>query len=376
MSRFSFFFSELIALCVFALPACHPAAAVLDPDSYSDDIQLPHVATSYGNPYTYEHKIRADVLLARDEMAEAISEYELAIAGDPADSWLRIQFADVLIQEGDLERARNHVAKAILFDPANGKAWTTAATLQMQLENPSEAIASARYGSRIDPTDITALRWLGDYYAQHNDSDSQKKALHYYQMALIRSKTEPELYLAAGKTAFNLQLPDLTTQYLVQYIALYGANLNAVLEISKKCRTAENAHIAIELLETLLQRDVLADEIRQELIRRYLEAGQYLDVVRTVLSFNEDPITPRQIAVRTDWLLKADAPWEARDLIVEHFSAAPTHPTIRYQLAKIEWMLRRNEVALAILNNGDAFPDAYMDKVNRLRDEITNGLNK
>ena len=331
---------------------------------------LPPSSSSFGNPYAYENKIRGDILLARGNTEEAVEALSMAAAADPSNPWLQTQFAEALMQKNDLERARNHLAKALLYGAANGRTWTAAARLHHRLGENEQAVAAATFGAQVDRRDTSALRWLGDYFAGSSDAAQQQTALLHYQRALVRNRTDPELYLAAGKISLKLQHFDLAKRYMERYLDLHGQEYAPVMRAALQIARSGQSQSAIDMLKTLLIRNPLGDEVRRHLVELYLDTHQYPKVVDTVLSFFAEPDTPEVLQQRINWLLQANAPWEARDLLVEHFSTLPTHPLVRYQLARIESVLLRDEMALALLRFEGDVPDSIAQMAEKLKEEI------
>ena len=359
----------LMSLCC---TGCHPSFRILNPRRHAASVEIPKVVDHFGNPWSYEHKIRGDILLARGDVEAAVNEYQMAATGDPGDAWIQIQFADALLQKNDMERAENHITKAIVLDPAIGRAWTTVAEIQNRRGQTGKAFESARFGSRTDRTDTSGLQWMGDHLATSKNEADRQQALSCYQRALVRSRTNPALYLAAGQTALSLSYTQLAQRYVQTYLNMYGDDTDAVARIAQTLSQTGHPQSAIHLYGILLARNPTLDSIRTRLVALYLDTHQYDLAVRAVHEFYLAPTTPSRVIERTNWLLRANAPWDARKLIIENFSGAPMHPHIRFQLAAIEWTLRRDEVALALLNFPEDVPKDLVEKVDTLRKKIVN----
>jgi tetratricopeptide (TPR) repeat protein len=349
---------------------CHRTIRALDPHSFRSEIHLQPFRMTAGNPYAYENKIRGDILLARGQTREAVAAFQAAAAADPSDPWLQVQYGEALLAQNDLERARIHLAKAIQFGPANGRAWTAVARLHHRLGENQSAVAAASFGAQIDRHDTSSLFWLGNYFAAEPGEPSHKKALLYYQRALVRNPTDSELYLAAGKISLRLQHIDLAERYLGKYLERNGKEVDPILNAAEQFAQKGYPRKAIEILQQVQRRNPLSDDIRRQLVTLYLQTHQYPEAVVTVLAFFEEPDTPELIEERINWLLEALAPWEARNLLVEHFSPFPTHPLIRYHLARIEAILLRNEIALALLDFKSEVPEPLAQKAKELKEKL------
>ncbi|MBN2715355.1 MAG: tetratricopeptide repeat protein [Deltaproteobacteria bacterium] len=357
-------------------PGCHRSLRVINPDHFRNEVIVPQQDTTFGNPWSYAHKLRGDILLARGDTEAAVNEYQMAATGEPSDAWIQLQLADALLAANDLERAQVHIAKAILLNPGNARGWTNAAELYDRLGDSRKAFEAASYGAQVDRTDTTALLWMGNRLAMSSHPAKRQAALEKFQLALVRCQTDPALYLATGRIALKLSYIDLALRYLHQYLNMYGDDTDAVVEAAEKLAAANYPTAAIHLYETMLQRHPTADPMRTNLVPLYLKNRQYDKVIQTVMGFFQMATSPEQVTERSDWLLKADAPWEARQLILDTFSGAPAHPYIRFKLAQIEWALRRDEVALELLNFPGDVPDDLTSQVDMLQREIIGSTKK
>lgn len=349
---------------------CHRTIRTLDPHTYRSEIHLQPFAMTAGNPYAYENKIRGDILLARGQTREAVGAFQAATSADPSDPWLQVQYGEALLAQNDLDRARIHLAKAIQYGPANGRAWTAVAILHHRLGENRSAVTAASFGAQIDRHDTSSLFWLGNHFAAEPGESSHKKALLHYQRALVRSPNDPELYLAAGKISLRLRHIDLAERYFGKYLERNGKDVDPIVNAAEQFAKKGYPQKAIEILQLVQRRNPLSDNIRRHLVTLYLQTHQYPKAVITVLAFFEEPDTPELLEERINWLLEADAPWEARDLLVEHFSPFPTHPLIRYHLARIESILLRNEIALALLDFKSEVPEPLAQKAEDLREKL------
>lgn len=362
----------LIASMVLSGGGCATFRNVIDPANHKDDVLIASSASTYGTVYSYEHKIKADILLGRGDIDGAVKEYEQAVLGDSRDSGLRVQLAKTLLQQTDLTRAKYHIAKAILLHPGNGEAWAATAMLHEQGGNPKKAIDAAIHGYQVDRSDVSSVIWLAQHFRKSEKPSQKKRALHYYQLALVRCHTRADLYLAAGELSHELHYRRLATRYLEQYLSMFGENTAAILHVVNAYKKDGNIIPAVVLLQKMLSQRPQNDEIREELIRIYLDTNQNTKAVTQVLSLYQEPSTPALIVQRTDWLIAAAAPWEARSLVLEQFSASPTHPAVRLQLAKVEALLERKENAALLLQPVNAeWPPEYHAEVEQLRIKIS-----
>ncbi|MBN2341807.1 MAG: hypothetical protein JXX29_10645 [Deltaproteobacteria bacterium] len=353
----------------FTVSACGGAQKMLSPDTHRDAAAIPQAQMIFGNAYAYEHKIRGDILLARNDLDGAVDEYEKAIVGSPDDSSLHIQLATVLLQKKQPERARVHIAEAILMSPGNGEAWCAAAEYHLQQNDTEKAIESATMGYQSDRTDISSLVWLAEYYSRRQTAEQKKRALQYYQLALIRCRTQADIFFAAATVSYELQYTELSVQYYIQYLALRGENFDAVQKIAKEYERSQQTSAAVSLYFQILAQHHQDDSLRKHLIVLLLKTRRNREAVRQIFSINQFPSDPEDIVERTNWLIHAHALWDARQLIIENFSGAPTHPAVRLQLAKIETALGRTEIASLLLTypTGE-WPSEYRNDVQKVRE--------
>lgn len=350
------------------LLGCTSIHQVLSPNNHADTSYLQQSQSEPGNAYSYEHKIRAEIFLGRGESRNAALEYAKAIAGAPENDQLRVQYARTLLQLRQFERARIQIAKTILLNPANGFAWASLAVYYEQKHNFPKAVAAATYGAQIDRKDIFCLQWLAHYYEQKSIPENKKQALHYYQLALVRTQIEPELFLAAGKICVQLKYHQLAAYYFEKYLHLWGKDTDAIEALVRYYHSNKQPLAAISLLHQCLERTPQKTRLRVILIQTLLCTHQFQHAKDHLLELSITNLNTQEIAQRAQWFLQAHAPFEAKQFLVDQCGNNPRKSAIRIQLVHTELALGRKEAAYLLLTEHPQgeWPTKYTQQVETL----------
>jgi tetratricopeptide (TPR) repeat protein len=123
----------------------------------------------------------ANLLLSREEFAEAIDRYREALEIDANDPRVHNNLASALLASGDLDAAERHFRAAISISPKYYRAYNNFGLLMQQRGRLDDAIELHQIALRIDP----------DYAAAHGNlanalraSNEPEQALHHYRRAL------------------------------------------------------------------------------------------------------------------------------------------------------------------------------------------------
>lgn len=330
--------------------ACHRVETVLNPADQISTLRLPDsVGERYGVPYSYEHKIRADVLLARGDWHGAVAEYEAALDGDPVDFYLRTEFARILMEMGQMDRAKKHLAKAILFEPTAQVAWVVLADLHQKTGNDKKAVEAAMHGVRVDRASSEALEWLGDYYSAKG---KPRQAIEYYRQGIAIGATHRDIMLKLADAEQSMGHKEAASDLLEKYLFLGGSDSKVVLEIAKNRIKSGDGTGGVRLWEAILSAGSEPDAIREELIHHLLQMemnSRALFHIRSLDTVDENDIS--KVVKRASLFLDAKSPWEAREVIDESLAEWPVDESLLLILAEIELALCRNEAAALLLNN-------------------------
>lgn len=104
---------------------------------------------------------RAADLAATGRFAEAIIEFEGALALAPDDDGILAAMADVYVSMGDFDRARDYARQAIAQNPENSIAFQVLARRNIVRSYPHDAYRDAKQAVSLAPDDLDALRLFG-----------------------------------------------------------------------------------------------------------------------------------------------------------------------------------------------------------------------
>ena len=92
----------------------------------------------------------AQVANRRDDVAAMLTAWERAVVGDPPQSWL-LEYADVAIGRGRLDRGIQMLRRASEREPRNGKIWYRLS----RLHTNGERIQLLQQALAVEPDDVS-----------------------------------------------------------------------------------------------------------------------------------------------------------------------------------------------------------------------------
>src|SRR5262249_10945145 len=109
--------------------------------------------------------------LTRNDVPNAIKEFELAIAEDPSTPWLRLRLAQLYVRVGKLDQALEQCQQVVEVEPNNLEALGLQGGVLSALGRDQEAIAVYEHVLQIDPSIQEAYLYLGALYGKRGDLD-------------------------------------------------------------------------------------------------------------------------------------------------------------------------------------------------------------
>jgi tetratricopeptide (TPR) repeat protein len=123
----------------------------------------------------------ANLLLSREEFAEAIDRYREALEVDANDPRVHNNLASALFTSGDLEAAEQHFRAALLIAPNYYRAYNNLGMLLQEQGRIGDAIRLYQYALRIEPGYADAHGNLAGALRVQGD---REQAIHHYRRAL------------------------------------------------------------------------------------------------------------------------------------------------------------------------------------------------
>ncbi|MBA3944028.1 MAG: tetratricopeptide repeat protein [Herpetosiphonaceae bacterium] len=169
----------------------------------------------------------AQVAGRRDDVSAMLQAWERAVAGEVPQSWL-LEYADVAIGRGRLDRGIQMLRRASEREPGNGKIWYRLS----RLHTNGERIRLLEQALAVEPSMSAWRTELAQLQAEHGQHDV---ALEQLQVAVTTPDAGPETWAALART--QAQVGDTLTA---------EATLEAAIE------RYPNVHILHTALATLL----------------------------------------------------------------------------------------------------------------------------
>lgn len=134
------------------------------------------------------------------ELRDARTLYEQALSMQPALAWMRAEYADLLQQQGELDRAVQEYRSALVEQPSLAAAAFNLGIAQLALDREGDAASAFLNAVRLDPAYATALDALFDVRA--SEKSVKQLARRTSPAPMIRSAPVPGAIAvrAAGTT--------------------------------------------------------------------------------------------------------------------------------------------------------------------------------
>ena len=110
---------------------------------------------------TFTHLLRAQIEVAHDRTAAAISEFRQAVQSAPEDPTTHFKMGDILWQAGRFEEAITALQNGLKLDPRNAAAHYQMGDSYLNLAQPQKAVAFLNEAIRLDPELSAAYKDLG-----------------------------------------------------------------------------------------------------------------------------------------------------------------------------------------------------------------------
>jgi cellulose synthase operon protein C len=314
--------------------------------------------------------LRAAALLALDRKVEAREAYAQILRIDPSLLAVRRQIANLLLDAGDFELARNIIQAGLAASPRTYQLYQDRAMVDLKATGVDAALATAQQIQQREP-DFSALRALiGDVYMAAN---RPADAVRAFQEALT---TAPSGMLVGRLTAALLRdgQNDAAIKVLADWIAQHPDDMAAVRELSDLYIAAGRYEDAVKHLLLILNdkpHDALA---LNNLAWVYQQQG---DKRATSLAKQAYILSPGgQAADTLGWILVSDGD-AARGLVLLRQAAAQVadDPRIQYHYAVALKQTGKRDEAVRLLQAVVANTAEFGEKADaqKLLDELVKG---
>lgn len=125
---------------------------------------------SYASPSAYEAYLRAELAMARGDPAGAAAQLDLAVIADPADGFLAARRAEVLLARGPLADALRAAEEATRQHPAAAAAWIALGETRRALGDADGVAEAMQRAAALAPDDPDVRAAVS---AQHGGSAAQ-----------------------------------------------------------------------------------------------------------------------------------------------------------------------------------------------------------
>jgi len=284
--------------------------------------------------------------------AEAIAEYQQALAVSPRDVDAEIGIARAYRGVHNYEEAKNVLERAAQEHPNNAAPLATLGDLEIELQTYAAAIEHLRAALGLRPGDKATRIRLAVAYKSKGDAANAlaeiakvlahdpKNALAYFERAQIYSdRNEDDAALRDAERAVELQ-PNRAGRLLLAKVLLRPPQRNAgQSEAAKRCESA------VEVLEPLMPEAANDSETLFLLSRAYQCAGRDADAQKALAEFEaaskndrttkENQTEAKHLVQQANEAAMKNDFQGALDLLQQALEKDPTYGAAYSQLAKI-----------------------------------------
>lgn len=127
---------------------------------------------------------------------QALSYFEIALAGFPQSSDIHIRMAKILDEKNKTDEANIHYAKALEISPNNPDALSRLGIMELRNKNYSKAAEYLKKAQELQPDNSATLKALGEVWLEQGNYSG---AIDILEQALLFDNSDANVHLMLGK---------------------------------------------------------------------------------------------------------------------------------------------------------------------------------
>ncbi len=278
-SRIRFWLYGTLGLCLsLALLGC---ASFGRPGLSGSEVSPP---SDTAKSLAYFHFLKAQQLLAADDIAEATKEYEEALKNDPDSPLMEMEVASLYQRQGDVKQALAHAEKALKLDPKQQEAYFLLAGLHVGLNQLSEATREYERILQLDPDNREARLFLATLYAQQR---RYPKAIRTIQELL---RLDPQLvvgYYYLGRIYLEIDRPADAKKEFLRVLTMDPKFVPALFDLAVVLEREHQYNRALAIYRRVLRTQPRNSRAWAGIGRLYLVMNRYGDAQKAFKNFRE-----------------------------------------------------------------------------------------
>lgn len=200
----------------------------------------------------YRHYLKALLLANQRNFVEALKEYEAAITLDPESVFMYEQAADLALETGQMDRARDLAERFADLSPKNGKAYYLLGNVRWASGDLAGAKAAFEKTLELSPDFSEALYAMGNLLS----SQSPQEAKSYLKNYLLRNPdnaSDAEFQIAVIEQRSGEE--ESAERHLRSAIELDRDNMHAHYALAQMYEVRRDTAAALKVYAVILERD-------------------------------------------------------------------------------------------------------------------------
>jgi len=230
-------------------------------------------------PEAYRQFVLSELARGRGDASQTLDHLKRALTEDPVSPYLRLRIAELLIGQGRLVRALQHVREAERVAPRFAESYLIHGRL-VAIRKPRAAVPLFERAIRLNPGDERPYLWLARIRIRLGDRPGERAA---YQRLLRRQPENVEALFGSAKALARAGKGAQAIGVLRRLILVRPFAERPRLLLARLQLLGGRRKLAIRALEDALEASADEPTVAQELFRLFLVHGQRqraLDLVR------------------------------------------------------------------------------------------------
>lgn len=292
---------------------------------------------------------------------EAMSNFVTAREAQFKDPLPLLRIADVFKKLGDLQAAKNSMAKAVELAPTRVDLFPKYISLLTDAYEFEVAARQMEVFKGLNPPVATVDKLQGDLYYKQ---DRLREAMVYYKRALSSTNVDASVYIAYANVMFKGNSFRDAAFYYGLALRFDPYNIEATIGVGKAFSEMENLDRGVEYIQNALQNSPHKAALLNGTAELYLRKGNYdqaLKFAQNALSTDSNYVLAHK--TRGDAYIAQDKVKEALDAYLTFTNLSPLDPRGRIEryrifLRKLDLKSGKAEIQ-KVIENYPRYPGAY-----------------
>lgn len=292
---------------------------------------------------------------------EAMSNFVTARETQFKDPLPLLRIADVFKKMGDLQAAKNSMAKAVELAPTRVDLYPKYVSLLIDAYEFETAARQMELFKGLNPPVSTVDKLQGDLYYKQ---DRLREALIYYKRALSSTNVDASVYISYANVMFKGNSFRDAAFYYGLALRFDPYNVEATIGVGKAFSELENLDRGVEYIQGALQLSPHKAALLNGIAELYLRKGNFEQALKFAQNaLATDPNYVLAHKIRGDSYVAQEKVKEALDAYLTFNNLSPLDPRGRIEryrifLKKLDLKSGKDEIQ-KVIENYPRYPGAY-----------------